>query len=66
MSLKAFHLFFVTISILFSIGFGAWAIREYTRVSGTENLIMAIGAFVGAVILLVYGEWFLRKMEGIS
>ena len=29
MSLKAFHVFFVSISILFCLGFGWWALQGY-------------------------------------
>jgi hypothetical protein len=31
MSLKAFHLVFVTVSAILGLGFGAWAIADYRR-----------------------------------
>ena len=31
MSLKAFHVFFVIVSVLCALGFGAWAVGDYMR-----------------------------------
>jgi len=30
-SLKAFHIFFVVLSVLCAMGFGAWALFDYQR-----------------------------------
>ena len=66
MSLKAFHIFFVTVSIRFSLGFVIWSLREYNQAGGAQNLIMAISAGVFGVALIWYGGWFLRKVRGIE
>ncbi len=66
MSLKAFHVFFICISVLFALGFGAWAVADYLRTGSTGSLVLAIGGFVAAVALVWYGLWFLRKLKGVS
>ncbi|MHC4063864.1 MAG: hypothetical protein ACYSUQ_11325 [Planctomycetota bacterium] len=66
MSLKAFHIFFVAVSALFSLGLGLWAIREYTTIGGAGNLVLGIAAFAACPVLAWYGRWFLRKLKGVS
>lgn len=66
MSLKAFHIFFVFVCTLLAVGFGAWGIREYTVTGQADTLIAGIGSLVGAVVLVIYGVWFLKKLRGVS
>ncbi len=66
MSLKAFHILFVAISTLFSLGFAGWCIVRYRATGGQDLLFVGIGSIVGAVALLIYGRWFLRKLKGES
>ena len=66
MSLKTFHIFFVTVSILFCVGFSLWCFREYARVDGVANLLLACGTMLFAVALLCYGKWFLKKLKGVE
>ena len=66
MSLKSFHIFFIVMSTIFALGLGSWAVREYRRIDGTQNLVMAVLAFVGAAVLVVYGRWFLYKLKGLE
>ena len=66
MSLKAFHIFFVLISTLLAIGFGLWAIRDYNHNHELLSLVFGSFSLAGAVVLLVYGRWFLRKLKGVS
>lgn len=66
MSLKAFHIFFITISTLLALGLGAWSLQEYRRVGGGPNLILSIGSLLFAVLLIGYGSWFVRKIRGLD
>lgn len=66
MSLKAFHIVFVAMSTLLSIGFGLWAAREYVGGKSTGLLLAAVGSLVFAVALVGYGVWFLRKLKKVS
>lgn len=66
MSLKAFHIFFVTISTILCAGFGIWAVRA-SRVRHEPGLAVAAAlSLIGCVALVVYGRWFLKKLKGIS
>jgi hypothetical protein len=66
MSLKAFHLLFVAVSTLLAAGFGVWAVMEYRGTGDVVALACGVGSLVGAVLLVVYGRWFLRKLSGES
>lgn len=66
MSLKAFHIVFIVSSVLLAVGFGIWAAREYSAVGDGAMLAMSSGSFVSAVVLTVYGRWFLRKLKAQS
>ena len=57
---------FVAISTALALGFGAWAIRDYRLNGQAAALIAAVSSFVGAVVLLLYGRWFLRKLKDTS
>lgn len=66
MSLKAFHLVFVIVSTMLAVGVGAWAIREYQAKGETGALVFGVASLAGAVVLVVYGRWFLRKLKNVS
>lgn len=63
MSLKAFHVFFITVSIVLAVGFGAWAWRAYSVEGGGVNLVWMALAFVGAIGLAVYEVQVLKKFK---
>ena len=66
MSLKGFHIVFVSASILLTVGFGVWAVKQYSADGDLLNLVMGIGSFLAAGALAVYGLWFLKKLKGTS
>lgn len=66
MSLKAFHVFFIVVSSLLTLGFGVWAFRQYSIDGETVNLALGVGSLGSTVVLLVYGVWFLKKLKGTS
>ncbi len=66
MSLKVFHLVFVTVSAILGLGFGAWAIADYRRNGSAESLWWGLGSLAGTAALIVYGRWFLRKLKGVG
>jgi hypothetical protein len=59
MSLKAFHIFFITLSVLLALGCAIW-----TFVSGAEPAF-GIAALLIAAGLVVYGVAFRRKARTI-
>jgi len=63
MSLKAFHVLFVTISVLITLGFGIWSLRQYGDTGATGSLALGIASLVVSVALVVYGVAFLKKLK---
>lgn len=61
MSLKSFHLLFITLSTLLAIGFGIWELKGYIASSDAMHLAAGVGSFVIALALVVYGIRFMRK-----
>ncbi len=66
MSLKAFHLVFITASVLLSFGFGAWSLVGYSDYGRTVDLVFGVGSVGIGVGLVVYGRYVLRKLKHIS
>lgn len=66
MSLKAFHVLFVTVSIALCLGVGLWALREYRAQGDVATLLAGLLSLTIAVVLLAYGRWFLRKLRGVG
>ena len=59
MSLKNFHIFFIVVSIIFSVGCGVWCLRSEettTEVVGVIFLIAAVG-------LAIYAFKFLKMLR---
>ena len=66
MSLKAFHIFFVSVSFLLSLGVSFWAFRGSSGEEGSSQVLLGAGAVLFAVALVWYGKWFLGKLKGVS
>jgi len=66
MSLKAFHLVFVTASIAISLFFGVWAYQSYQSTGARIDLVYTVSSAFAVVALLWYGKYFLKKLKHIS
>lgn len=66
MSLKAFHIVFITASVLLSFGFGAWSLVGYSDYGRTTDLIFGAVSIAIGVGLIAYGRYVLKKLRGIS
>ena len=66
MSLKAFHVFFLVLSVLCALGFGAWAVADFLRTGRGAILALGVLGFAAAAALVWYGLWFLRKLKDVS
>ncbi len=66
MSLKAFHIFFIVVSVALCLGFGFWATQDFARSGSGVHLALGVGSFIGSILLAWYGVWFLRKLKGVS
>jgi hypothetical protein len=63
MSLKAFHVIFIAVSMLLAAGFGVWAIRDYRATGDVSTLIWAVSSWIGFIAMGAYGRWFLQKLH---
>ena len=67
MSLKSFHIVFVTVSMLLTIVVGLWAVGQYREGAGGFGMLMfGVGSFIGTIALAIYGKYFLKKLKHIS
>jgi len=67
MSLKAFHLIFITASCVLAFGCGIGGLKSYFSAEGkTLDLLFGVGSLVVGVGLIVYERYFLKKFKGVS
>lgn len=67
MSLKAFHLFFITISELLLFGFAAYENYRYWALAASRiELWIGFASNLLGLMLLVYVWFFLRKTKDIG
>ena len=65
MSLRAFHLLFIALSIILAAFCAAWAIGQYRVEHQVGFIVTAVGSMVGAVGLAAYGTAFQRKTRNL-
>ena len=63
MSLKGFHIVFITFSTLLALGVGGWCLWINAVEGAPVFRIGAISSFIVAAALIIYGVWFYRKMK---
>jgi hypothetical protein len=61
MSLRAFHLLFIGLSVVMCAFCAAWAVGEYRAEHHLGSLMAAIGSLVACGGLAAYGTAFQRK-----
>lgn len=66
MSLKAFHIVFISASTLLAFGFGGWMLKAYADSGQVSDLVFGIGSTVAGVGLIIYGKYFLKKLKNIN
>ena len=64
MSLRAFHIVFVTVSTLLFVFLAVWAFAFATDRTATITALGVISA-VGAVVMPVYGVYFYKKVRNL-
>jgi hypothetical protein len=58
MNLKAFHLFFISVSVVLAAFVAAWGVSQH-------NAVATVLSSAGAVALITYGVMFQRKMRKV-
>lgn len=67
MSLKAFHLVFITASSALAFGCGVWELKNYWTPDGRLlDLLFGLGSLVAGVGLIIYERYFLRKLRNVD
>ena len=67
MSLKAFHVVFITAASALAFGFGVWMLRHYRTPDGAaSDLAFGVCSCVVGLGLLVYEGYFLKKLKNVS
>lgn len=59
MSLKAFHLIFVTMLTTLSFGCAAWAFVE-------DSVFWGMSGIAAGILVIIYGIYFLKKLKKVS
>jgi hypothetical protein len=63
MSLRAFHLLFIALSVVLTAFFAAWAAGQYQRAHEMSYALTGVASGIG---LAVYGTAFQRKTKKLS
>ena len=67
MSLKAFHVIFITAACALAFGCAVWGIKDFfSSEGGILDLLFGIGSLVTGVALILYERHFLKKLKGVS
>ena len=62
MSLKAFHVVFVSLSSLLAFGFAGWSYHYSSAREDSGYLLLALASLACGAALIAYGFWFWRKI----
>ncbi len=62
MSLKAFHLAFISLSVVLTFGFGIWTLTEGSGLYTFYGLF----SFISSLALIIYVVKFLKKFRDVS
>lgn len=66
MSLRAFHLLFIALSVVLAAFFGAWSIGQYRLANEIQYVLTGIASLASGVGLAFYGAAFQRKTRKLS
>jgi hypothetical protein len=63
MSLRAFHIVFIVVSVVLSLYVALWGIRMFAEERSTSSLTLGLTFLVAAVALMIYGKKAFRKLK---
>ena len=66
MSLRAFHLLFIVMSVILTAFFAAWAFGEYRTGQGLTYAVTAVASLAAGIGLIAYLAAFLKKTKRLS
>ncbi len=65
MSLKKFHLFFITTSLTLMLFVGAWVVYQFQMGMGKDWMGTGLMAVMGFIAGLFYANWFRVKYKNL-
>jgi hypothetical protein len=65
MSLRAFHLLFIALSVVLAAFFAAWAAAQYRVGHEVGYAVAGVGGLAAGAALAVYGAAFQRKTRNL-
>ncbi len=65
MSLKYFHVFFITVSIIGAVAFGAWGIFYHVTQGNIIYFFLGIVSLFGGAGLVIYEINILKKLKNM-
>lgn len=65
MSLRAFHLLFIALSVVLTVFLAVWAMGQYRVGRGAGYLVTAVLALAASGALTAYAAAFRRKTRGM-
>jgi hypothetical protein len=65
MGLRAFHLLFISLSVILAAFSAAWAVGQYRLEHDTIYIVTTVGAVAIAAGLMWYGTAFQRKTRNL-
>jgi hypothetical protein len=67
MSLKAFHVLFITASSVLAVGCAVWGLRDFFSQDGrASDLIFGLSSLAVGIGLILYERYFLKKLKRVS
>ncbi|MEA2163569.1 MAG: hypothetical protein QOK37_1696 [Thermoanaerobaculia bacterium] len=66
MSLRVFHIVFISVSVALMLYLSVWGVREFMATRSTLGIGMAVFGVVGGVSLIWYGKRVFGKLKELS
>ncbi len=67
MSLKTFHLIFITAAVILAFGCTVWGLKSFFSAGGRAwDLVFGLGSLAVGIGLVLYERYFLKKLKKVS
>jgi len=66
MSIRGFHIVFITIATLLCLGIAMWVFMLSDLTDGVSKYVLGGGSILAALTLVVYGVYFYNKIKKLN
>jgi len=66
MSLRIFHIIFITVCVMLSVYVAVWGVRSYLHAGRPSDLALAAVFVLGGLVLVEYGRRVFRKLKELQ